>query len=87
MGVDLLRQNLNAIDVLLTDLTMPGKDGVDLISEALIILPELPFLILSGDGRALKEAKSRGLSVKGQNLMDKPYKISELIERLKSLVN
>jgi DNA-binding NarL/FixJ family response regulator len=37
----------NACDVVVTDLTMPGRDGLDLIASVKAIFPKLPILVLT----------------------------------------
>jgi two-component system, LuxR family, response regulator FixJ len=37
-------------DVLITDLLMPGHDGIEVLCEAICILPELPVIVVTGHG-------------------------------------
>lgn len=43
--LDILRENLP--DILILDLTMPGKSGLDLLKDLKVLYPKLPILILS----------------------------------------
>lgn len=51
----------NEIDVVITDLKLPGKDGIDLLKEIVSISPETSVVIITGHGsidsavRAIKE--------------------------------
>ncbi|MFZ5896343.1 MAG: PAS domain S-box protein [Myxococcota bacterium] len=59
-AVELLNKEPTAIDIVLTDLTMPGLTGVDVACEALKLRPEMPVLVMSGfnpnwSAEALKE--------------------------------
>ena len=48
-------------DVVLLDLTMPGKDGLEALPELRVAAPEMRVGILSGhDGRPIEEAAKRG---------------------------
>ena len=43
-----LNQSVNAFDIILLDLTLPDKQGVELINEMLLIAPLCPIIILTG---------------------------------------
>jgi two-component system cell cycle sensor histidine kinase/response regulator CckA len=45
----LFRQHADDIGLLLTDLTMPGKDGVELALELKRLCPTLPVVFMSGN--------------------------------------
>jgi DNA-binding NarL/FixJ family response regulator len=48
-------------DVVLLDLTMPGKDGLEALPELRVAAPEMRVVILSGhEGRPIEEAAKRG---------------------------
>jgi DNA-binding NtrC family response regulator len=40
--------NGNAVDIMLTDLNMPGKSGIQLIEKALNLNPRLPIIAITG---------------------------------------
>ena len=75
-----------AVDALLTDLAMPGMDGLALIRAAQERYPDLPAVLLTGyagDGAAL----AVGGAVTGTfALLRKPIRIHELIDRLQALL-
>ena len=79
MGRDLLD---TLPDVLVTDLSMPGLDGLSLIKEARRRRPRLPVILITGyagDGASL--ALSGALS--GQySLLQKPVRASQLSDRV-----
>ncbi len=65
-------------DVLVTDLTLPGMDGVALIAEARRRRPGLPAILLTGFA-----TEAAGLAVGGRfSLLRKPVTSSELCERI-----
>jgi putative two-component system response regulator len=53
-ALDLIRAG--APDLVLLDINMPGKSGVDVISEALEIAPDLAIVMLSGAGDPVRAA-------------------------------
>jgi CheY-like chemotaxis protein len=75
-----------AVDALVTDLSMPGMDGVTLIRAAQERRPGLPAVLLTGyagDGAAL----AVGGAVTGAfSLLRKPIHIHELVDRIQALL-
>ncbi len=69
------------VDLLLTDYSMPGMNGVELAEAALEVRPELPILVATGyselpSGGALKLP-----------CLGKPYRESELADAIGRLLN
>jgi PAS domain S-box-containing protein len=78
-----MRENGDAIDLLLTDQNMPGMSGVDLARESLVLRPGLRVAIVSGhvNDRLLAEASAVGVHevMAKQDSMDA---LGEAIRRL-----
>lgn len=76
------------IELLITDLVMPGKTGIDLIMELTEQFPELKIIAISGGGGIngrfdyLPIAKLIGAN----NIMRKPFKLTELNLAVDSLL-
>ncbi|UVI31362.1 response regulator transcription factor [Paenibacillus spongiae] len=72
------------VDILITDISMPVMNGIELIREARKFLPELKVIILSGynDFKYVKE----GITLGVENYLLKPIDIDELRETLKGTV-
>lgn len=47
-ALDVLRENYESIDLVLTDQNMPKMTGIELVHEAYQDFPDLPFILLSG---------------------------------------
>ncbi|RKY84574.1 hypothetical protein DRQ09_08470, partial [candidate division KSB1 bacterium] len=84
VAIDILKNE--KIDLLLTDIKMPGKNGIQLIEEArkLLKYKNLPVIILTG-------VKSRETVLKRKELnvdvyLVKPYSMSELVLIIKKLI-
>jgi PAS domain S-box-containing protein len=75
-----------AVDILVTDLSMPGMDGLAVIRAVQERLHGLPALLLTGyagDGAAL----ALGGAVSGSfSLLRKPVSATDLVDRLRSLL-
>ncbi len=74
-----------AIDVLLTDLVMPGGDGVALALEVRSQYPNLRILLMSGNpDRSLANS---GLEAGEIPLLNKPFTAAELRRRLRAILD
>lgn len=75
------------VDLVLTDLIMPDRDGLELIQVLKRYRPELPIIAMSGGGRA----KAFELSELARDLgadasLRKPFKRAVLIEAIDALL-
>ncbi len=61
------------------DLLLPGKDGLEVLSELQRLRPELPVLILSA--RTDIATKLRGFELGAVDYLDKPFALDELLAR------
>jgi PAS domain S-box-containing protein len=79
-AVEMLRLSPNSIDLVLTDLTMPGMTGIELAGRLLEIRPDLPIILSTGYGSTVTEngLKARGL----RRLLHKPVSLKMLAEAL-----
>jgi len=73
-----LRDQPEAFDLVITDLTMPGMDGVKLGSQLLQMQPHLPIIIMSGYSGVLTDGKVRALGFR--ELLSKPCSAQALAE-------
>jgi DNA-binding response OmpR family regulator len=70
----------NDIDALITDLTMPNMDGLELISRVRQIRQDLPVLIVSGNYGQYSNRLT------GLNWLQKPFAIGEVGRRVRELI-
>ena len=92
MGYDVLSANNGAdamdilkrtpdIDVLFSDIMMPGMNGITLGQEARKLMPKLKVLLASGyPAPALEEEKSE---LREFDFINKPYRMSEIMKMLR----
>lgn len=78
-ALEIAKQNNFAIDLLLTDVVMPGMNGRALAEKLSVFCPGLPVLYMSGytDGAVA----TRGVLESGISILRKPFARTELIER------
>jgi PAS domain S-box-containing protein len=69
----LLEENPSGFDIVLSDVVMPGMDGVALGREIRRRLPSVPIVLNSGYSNVLAEGDSHGF-----DLVHKPYSVEEL---------
>ena len=72
----------DAVDVLVTDLSMPGMDGIAIIQAAQARRPGLPALLLTGYAHADAVAAMDGSAGARFSLLRKPVRGGELVQRI-----
>jgi two-component system cell cycle sensor histidine kinase/response regulator CckA len=68
-------------DLLLTDLAMPGMDGLDLAAKILALRPGLPVVVMTGN--AEDAARVRGAEIGVREIVEKPLDRATLAETLR----
>ncbi|MCD6074839.1 MAG: Response regulator, CheY-like receiver [Rhodospirillales bacterium] len=74
-------------DLVITDIIMPGKEGIETINDIKRISPRTPIIAMSGGGRTgnldfLKLAQQRG----ADQTISKPFKPDELLGMVSGLL-
>jgi len=89
-GLGLGRRRAEEIDILVTDLEMPGLDGLDLARQLRVARPSLPVLLLSGYAR--DHLQQLDESLEGMRFLQKPFgeemllaEVSELLRAEKAI--
>ena len=66
----------NKVDMVITDISMPGMNGLDLLDEVKAKYNDLPVLVMSGDrGRHDKSRLDRA-----EAFLEKPFVIDEMLK-------
>jgi excisionase family DNA binding protein len=71
------RMRLNPYDLLITDLKMPGMDGLTVIREAKRYKADLPVLVITGYSNESSAIEAANLGVSGY--LTKPFRVSQVI--------
>ena len=79
-----LRREPRQVDLLITDLAMPGADGIELAAEVQRMRPEMPVILLSGfvEERTPHEIRQAGIRA----ILPKPVSLPELAATLRRLL-
>jgi len=82
-GAEAQKKMEEQFDVLITDIKMPGKNGIELLSEAKEKYPETEIIIITGFGSigSAVDAMKKG----AHDYITKPFDLDELIIRVKKI--
>jgi CheY-like chemotaxis protein len=80
-ALKLIDEDPKRFDVVLSDVVMPGVDGVALGKEIQRRLPDLPIVLNSGYSQVLADEESHGFE-----LLQKPYSVEELSHVLRRVL-
>lgn len=77
-----------APDVIVTDVIMPHKEGIETIQEVRSVKPNLPIVAMSGGGRMNADDILRFAAAFGvQQTIAKPFKIKDLVDAVEAAFN
>lgn len=78
----------NKVDLIIVDIIMPDKDGIEVIVETKDKFPETKILSLSGGGMIAADEHLTSAQALGANhTLTKPFKNKELVEKVHSLLD
>lgn len=71
-------------DLILLDLVLPGRDGLEILEEVRVTRPALPVIILTARGD--EEDRVRGLKLGADDYVVKPFSVKELLARIDAVL-
>jgi len=82
--MDVFKKNREEIQLVFSDVILPDKNGPELVSEILLIKPDIKVLMASG----YIDQKSHWTTIqeKGYPFLQKPYSIYELLSSIKEIL-
>lgn len=81
-GLDILKASDPAVDLLITDVVMPGKSGVELLEQARVVDPGLHALFMSG--YTGNQVALRGHVLQEAAFLQKPFTRSSFLKKVRS---
>ena len=84
-ALSLYRSRAEEIRLVLTDISMPTMDGVELIRELQVINPQLKAIASSGQAAEESKAQLRACGVK--MILHKPYDVGKLLAAVGAMLN
>lgn len=85
IGLNLHRDK--PVDLVITDLIMPEKEGIETIRELRKDYPELKIIAISGGGRASAEGYlSVAKTIGADRTLSKPFDLKNILETVKELL-
>src|SRR5207244_1829223 len=72
------------VDLVLLDLLLPHRDGLDVLTEIRKVRPTLPVIILTA--RGTEEDRVRGLKMGADDYVVKPFSARELLARVEAVL-
>jgi len=84
-ALDAFRADPYQYDLLITDLTMPGVTGLELIREVRALRPELPIILMTGFSEKNSIDRAQELSV--SSLLTKPVSARKLVTEIRKVLD
>ena len=84
VALDIIKEKGNEIDVIITDVVMPGMSGPDMIKQVSKDYPDIKVIFISGYGEdAFIETYGTERSF---NFLSKPYSLKQLVMKVKEVI-
>ncbi len=86
MGLQLLEEA--SVDLVISDIFMPEKDGLEVIREIRTVSPDMKIIAVSGGGRLGKETYLMAAKRMGANhVLGKPFNLQEFIDLVREALS
>jgi len=83
-ALELVAEDPEDFDLLLTDLQMPRMDGVELAARVARLRPQLPVVLSTGNRWSVPASTARAAGIR--EIVDKPFRIDELAHVLRAVL-
>jgi PAS domain S-box-containing protein len=84
-AMDLMRAHKDDIDVILLDVTLPGRSSREVFEEAQRLRPDLKMILTSAYGKETVDATFAGLRI--EHFIRKPFQIGDLMSLLRGALS
>lgn len=83
-ALSLLRSGQN-FDLLLTDIVMPGMDGIELSQKAKDLCPDIKVMFITGF--AAVAMNSTASTARSSKILSKPFHLNDLVDQVEKLLS
>jgi CheY-like chemotaxis protein len=83
-ALELVAEDPEDFDLLLTDLQMPRMDGVELAARVAQLRPRLPVILSTGNRWSVTPTMAKAAGIR--EIVDKPFRIEELAYVLRTVL-
>ena len=83
-ALELVAEDPEDFDLLLTDLQMPRMDGIELAARVAQLRPQLPVVLSTGNRWSVPASTARAAGIR--EIVDKPFRIEELAHVLRGVL-
>jgi CheY-like chemotaxis protein len=80
VAMDLVRAQVDDLDVILLDATLPGRSSREILEEAHRTRPDLKVIVTSAYGKDTVDASFRGLRI--ERFIQKPFRLDDILRFL-----
>ncbi|MGD2271636.1 MAG: ATP-binding protein [Desulfobacterales bacterium] len=84
-ALEFFRKQPNAIDLIITDMTMPNLTGEKLARELIDIRPEIPIILCTGYSQQITEEKAKKIGIK--EFILKPIVMQDLAKTIRNVLD
>ena len=84
-AIDLAREHMGGIDLMVTDVIMPEMNGKDLRDEVVVLRPDVKILFMSG--YTADAIANRGVMNPETNFLQKPFSINDLKDKVRQTLD
>jgi CheY-like chemotaxis protein len=84
-ALEIFHTQSDRFDLVITDMTMPGMTGKDLIKELLRIRPNIPTILCTGFSEFITDKEANGLGI--SDFLMKPISLKTLAKSIRSVLD
>jgi two-component system, cell cycle sensor histidine kinase and response regulator CckA len=87
-ALEILTENLNLIDLIVSDVVMPNMDGPTMARAALQLRPDVPIIFVSGYAEeTLRQSLTDVMDTANVSFLPKPFSLKELARSVKTVLD
>ncbi|RDH85269.1 MAG: hypothetical protein DIZ80_02305 [endosymbiont of Galathealinum brachiosum] len=83
-ALDYILKNINEVDLMITDMTMPEMNGTTLSKKIFEVKPDFPIILCTGQSLEMDEKKAGDIGIKGY--LTKPYSANKFINKIDEIL-